>query len=231
MIRYLSIALSLLFVSCDPSALSTILDQPLTSAEIARGLKEALNKGSKSASNTLSVKDGFYKSSYKILLPEEARVVTDRLKVIPGFTNVEEIILEKINRAAEDAAAKAAPIFIAAIKEMTIQDALGILRGEKDAATQYLHRTTYNKLYSEFQPIVENSLNQFNAVDYWEDAVNKYNKIPILADVNPRIDDHVVTQSLNALFDLVEKKELAIRTDINERTSELLRRVFAKQDS
>lgn len=229
--RFLPFLFVFLFVSCDPGALSTLLDQPLTSGEIAKGLKEALDKGASSASNTLSVKDGFYKSAYKILLPEEARVVTDRLKVIPGFNNVEEIVLEKINRAAEDAAVKAAPIFIAAIKEMTIQDALGILKGSKDAATLYLHRTTYDKLYGGFQPIVENSLNQFNAVDYWEDAVNKYNKIPILEDVNPRIDDHVVTKSLEALFDLIEKKELAIRTDIGERTSELLRRVFAKQDS
>jgi hypothetical protein len=221
--------LSMVFVSCDPSALSTLLDRPLTTADIASGLKEALDKGSISAANTLSLKDGFYKSAYKILLPDEARAVTDKLKIIPGFKDVEEIVLEKINRAAEDAAQKAAPIFIAAIKEMSIQDAISILKGEKNAATQYLHRTTNQKLYNEFQPIVLNSLNQFNAVDYWEDAVNKYNKLPLVSDINPRIDDHVVNKSLEALFDLIEKKEYQIRTDISERTTDLLRKVFAQQ--
>ena len=220
----------ILFLSCDPSTLQTILNQSLSTTDIANGLKEALNKGSQSASNTLSIRDGFYKSAYKILLPEEARVVTDKLKIIPGFSNVEEVILEKINRAAEDAAQKAAPIFIQAIKAMTIPDALDILNGEKNAATQYLNRTTRQALYNEFQPVVLNSLNTFKAVDYWEDAVNKYNKLPFVQDVNPRLDDHVTEMALRALFDLVEKKEYKIRTDIKERTSDLLRRVFAQQD-
>ncbi len=230
MARILSVISIFLLSSCDPSALTKILNQPLTIADITSGLKEALSKGSKSASNALSVTDGFYKSTYKILLPDEARVVTDKLKIIPGFGNVEEIILEKINRAAEDAAKNAAPIFIAAIKEMTIQDAMGILKGEKDAATRYLERTTYQALYNEFQPIVLHSLNTFKAVDYWEDAVDKYNKIPFVQKVNPRIDDHVATKELEALFDLVEKKEYKIRTDINERSTDLLRRVFPEQD-
>jgi len=224
------VSLTFLLASCDPSALSNILNQTLSTSDIANGLKEALNKGSQEASGTLAIKDGFYKSAYKILLPQEARIVTDKLKIIPGFNNVEEIILEKINRAAEDAAQKAAPIFIQAIRSMTIEDAVGILKGEKNAATQYLVRTTRQELYNEFQPVVLNSLNTFNAVDYWEDAVNKYNKLPFVQDVNPRIDDHVSEKALNALFDLVEKKEYKIRTDISERTSDLLRRVFSQQD-
>ena len=229
MIRIL-LFFSLFFLSsCDPNALSKILNQPLTIAEIAAGLKEALNEGSKAASNALAVTDGFYKSSYKIFLPDEAKVVTDKLGAIPGFKNVEELVLEKINRAAEDAAKSAAPIFIAAIKEMTIEDATGILKGEKDAATRYLERTIGSELYTEFQPIILNSLNTFQAVDYWEDVVNKYNKIPFVQKVNPRIDDHVAQKALEALFDLIEKKEYNIRTDIRERTSDLLKKVFANR--
>ena len=213
-----------------PSSLEDFLETPLTEADIAKGLKESLNLGTGEAVDFLSAKDGFYKSLYKIHLPEEARQVTDKLKFIPGFSNVEEVILEKINRAAEDAAKNVGPIFLNSIKQMSITDALGILMGEKNAATSYLHQSTYNTLYDQFQPVVLASLNKFNAVNYWADAVEKYNKIPLLADVNPRLDDYVVAEALKGLFSLVEKKELGIRSDINQRISPLLQRVFKKQD-
>jgi hypothetical protein len=139
------------------SALGTIIDSAgtgLTSEQIGLGLKEALDIGIKKGSDQLSAKDGYYKSAYKILLPPEARKVTEKLQNIPGFSQVEEIILEKINRGAEDAATKAKPIFISAIKQMTFQDALNILMGEKDAATSYLDRVTRTQLYQEFNPII-----------------------------------------------------------------------------
>jgi hypothetical protein len=85
-------------------------------------------------------------------------------------------------------------------------------------------------LYGEFQPIILNSLNKFNAVDYWEDAVNTYNAVPFVDDVNPRLDDYVAQKALIALFDLIEKKELGIRNDISERVTPLLKKVFARQD-
>ncbi|MFT4568299.1 MAG: hypothetical protein ACI9FN_003268 [Saprospiraceae bacterium] len=213
-----------------PSSLEELLETPLTEADIASGLKESLNLGTGEAVDFLSTKDGFYKSLYKIYLPEEARQVTDKLKFIPGFSNVEEVILEKINRAAEDAAKNVGPIFLNSIKQMSITDALGILMGEKNAATSYLNQTTYKTLYDQFQPVVLQSLNKFNAVDYWADALEKYNKIPLLGDVNPRLDDYVVGEALKGLFSLIEEKELGIRTDIDQRISPLLQRVFKKQD-
>ena len=204
---------------------------PLTSAEIARGLKEALDIGISKGSDILSARDGYFKSSYKILLPEEARMITQRLSVIPGFTQVEDILVERLNRAAEDAATKAKPIFQQAIRQMTFQDAMGILMGPEDAATSYLNRVTYNELYSAFNPIILESLNKFNAVSYWEDAVNAYNRIPFITPANPRLDDYVTTKALDGLFDMVKKEEIGIRKDVSLRTSELLRRVFARQDS
>ena len=102
--------------------------------------------------------------------------------------------------------------------------------GDKDAATQYLHRVTYNSLYSEFNPVIVNSLNKFGALDYWESAVNKYNSIPFVTKVNPDLADHVTEKALVGLFDVVEQKELGIRTDISQRTSALLKKVFAQQD-
>ena len=221
--------------ACDAATMQKVLDAAgdltqVGETDIANGLKEALDKGVKNAVTNLAKENGYYQSAYKILLPEEARVVTEKLKFIPGFNNLEEKLVQKINQAAEDAASKAGPIFVTAIKNMTIKDALGILMGEKNAATQYLNTNTYKSLYSEFKPVLVNSLNKFGALDYWSNAVTKYNALPLVKDVNPDLADHINTKALVGLFDLIEKKELGIRTDISQRNSDLLKKVFAKQD-
>lgn len=225
---------TLCLLSCNPKDLSKILDTAssavLSDADISNGLKEALNLGVDKSVQTLSAQNGYYSSVYKILLPAEAQKVTSKLKSIPGFTNLEEEAIKKINKAAEDAASKAAPIFLSAIKQMTFTDVMNILMGEKDAATQYLHRVTYNALYSEFKPVMVGSLNKFGALNYYSDAVNTYNKIPFVDKVNPDLADYVTTKALEGLFDLVKKKELGIRSDFSQRTSDLLRKVFARQD-
>jgi len=233
--NYLIVLMTSLFlISCDPADFQKVLDgvgtAALSNADIARGLKEALNLGVGESVDFLSAKDGYYKSAYKILLPEEANTVISKLKFIPGFTNLEEQVIMKINQGAEDAASKAGPIFLDAIKKMSFNDVMGILMGEKNAATSYLHNSTYNPLYNEFKPVLVNSLNKFGALDLWSDAVNKYNSIPLLDDVNPDLADHVSAKALVGLFDLVELKELGIRTDLSQRTSSLLEKVFAKQD-
>lgn len=210
--------------------LGSVLGTEPTEAEIIGGLKEALEIGIGKGSDSLSLRDGYFRSPYKILLPAEARQITDKLKIVPGFSNVEEIILEKINRGAEDAARQAKPIFVSAIKQMTVTDAAGILMGEKDAATRYLQRTTYDNLYTTFNPVIVNSLDKFEARKYWADAVNTYNKIPLVQKLNPDLDDYVTQEALKGLFTMVEKEEGRIRTDIGARTSDLLRKVFAKQD-
>lgn len=229
-IAFLFLIISL--TACDPKDINRILESTnvLSEGEAANGLKEALNLGVDKSVQTLSIKDGFYKSVYKILLPPEAQKVTSKLKSIPGFTNLEEEAIKKINSAAEDAASKAGPIFLNAIKQMTITDAMIILMGEKDAATQFLRRTTYTALYNEFKPVMVTSLNKFGALDYYGDAVNTYNKIPFVDKVNPDLADYVANKALDGLFDLVKQKELGIRTDFSQRTSSLLKKVFAKQD-
>lgn len=226
-----SLLIGVTLPSCDTlkQVANDYLNEP-TLAEIGLGLKQALEFGITEGSNVLSKRDGYFKSAYKILLPEEARVVTDRLKVIPGFSNLEEIILEKLNRAAEDAAKSAAPIFVDAIKQMTFDDAIGILMGPDDAATKYLNAKTFDPLYQEFRPVIMTSLNKFNAIQYWADAINAYNKIPFVEKVNPNLDEYVTEKALEGLFAMVAKKELGIRNDISERTTDLLKKVFAKQD-
>lgn len=225
-----------ILTACTPQELQRAMDTitgsgTLTSAEIASGLKQALEFGISEGAQRLSERDGYYKSIYKILLPPEARKVTERLQAIPGFSDVEEIILEKINRGAEDAAKKAAPIFVDAIKAMTFNDALGILMGENNAATTYLHQATYDRLYDTFNPVIIESLDKFNARQYWADAVNTYNKIPFIEKANPDLDDYVTQEALEGLFSMVAKKELDIRNNVSARTTDLLRRVFAKQDN
>lgn len=210
--------------------LGTILDTPLTDAEVGAGLKEALNQGIGKGSDLLSQKDGYFKSPYKILLPPEARKVTDKLKNVPGFSDVENIVLEKINRGAEDAAIKAKPIFVSAIKQMTFKDVMGILLGEGDAATTYLQNATSQQLYQEFNPVIVTSLDKFEARKYWTNAVNTYNKIPFIEKANPDLDDYVTQEALKGLFAMVEKEERNIRDNIAARTTDLMRKVFARQD-
>ena len=215
-------------------ALGTLASGTLTNAEIVAGLKEALDKGIARGAEELSQVNGYYKSPYKILLPAEARKVTDKLQGIPGFTQLEETILEKINRGAEDAAAKAKPIFVQAIKQMTINDALNILLGADNAATSYLQRTTFDALYAEFNPVIVNSLDKFDARDIWSSAVTKYNQLTILTGgerVNDDLDDYVTQQALEGLFSMIAKEELNIRDNVAARTTDLLKKVFARQDN
>ena len=185
--KYLTLLLtSICLISCDPAALEKLMEStPLSDAEVARGLKEALNFGVDDAVKFLSKEDGYFGSPYKILLPAEARKVTDKLQKIPGFANVENEIIKKINRAAEDAAKSAGPIFLSAIKNMSFSDVMNILMGQNNAATQYLHSNTNTALYGEFQPVITNSLDKYNALGYWADAVNTYNKIPFVDKINP----------------------------------------------
>lgn len=218
--------------SCNNPQIAGILNtlsEP-TNAEIVSGLKEALTKGATKGAGELSAQDGFFKSPFKILLPPEVRKVTDRLSLIPGYSQFEDVVLEKINRGAEDAAKRAAPIFVSAIKSMTVSDALNILMGEDDAATKYLNRTTYDQLYAEFNPVIVTSLNKFNAIEYYSTAINKYNSLPLVSPLNPKLDDYVTKQALDGLFKKVALEELNIRTNLNARTTELLKKVFAKQD-
>jgi hypothetical protein len=218
------------FVKKAKNVVTTVKDGDLSQDEIGRGLKEALNVGVGEASDFLSVKDGYFKSAYKILLPEDAQKVTNKLKAVPGWSGVEADLTERMNRAAEDAAVKAKPIFLDAIKRITFSDALNILQGNPDAATRFLEKGTYDQLFSAFKPIIQASLDKVNAREYWKSATTAYNKIPMVTKTNPELDDHVTKMALQGLFSLVEKKEQGIRSDVNLRNTDLLKKVFAKQD-
>lgn len=194
--------------------------------DIGAGLKEALNNGIESAVTQLSAENGYLESPYKILIPEDAQKVINKVKMIPGFEDIETKLIHQMNSAAEIAAKKATPIFVNAIKQMSFQDAKSILTGPDNAATSYLDKTSRKPLYDEFLPVIQNSLDEVNARTYWKSVVDAYNTIPFVKKMNPALDDHVNNKALDGLFSLIAVKEKGIRTDVNQRTSDLLKKVF-----
>ncbi|MBV6438901.1 MAG: DUF4197 domain-containing protein [Haliscomenobacteraceae bacterium CHB4] len=218
--------------SCDvlQEVASGVLSEP-TTEEIGKGLKEALSNGITKGVNTLSKRDGYFKSAYKILLPDDVRKVTDKLKSVPGFSNLENELLEKMNRGAEDAANEAGPIFLNAIRQLTFQDALNILMGADNSATNYLNKTTNAQLYEKFNPKIVASLEKIGANTLWKKAADTYNKIPLVTKVNNDLDDYVTKKALDGLFGKIAEEEKNIRRNKGARTTELLKKVFAKQDS
>jgi len=211
------------------SGLGKTTGVPLTNQEVGNALKEALELGVGEAVKNLSATDGYNASIYKILLPEEAKKVTDKLKNIPGFNKVEAELVLRLNRAAELAAKEAGPIFLRAIKELSFQDAIGLLRGNEDAATRFLESKTDTALTAKFLPVIAKALDEVNARTYWRDAVTAYNKIPLIKKVNPELDKYVTEKSIDGMFALIQVKEKKIRTDVSSRTSDLLKKVFGSQ--
>lgn len=198
----------------------------LTTTEVAEGLKEALIKGISTGSDQASLLDGYFKNpQIKIPFPPDVKKVEDRLRQIGMGGEVDKFVMT-LNRGAEEAAKEAKPIFIAAIKGMTIQDAWGILRGDENAATEYLKRTTSTQLYEKFEPVIANSLNKVNATKYYGDLVNTYNKIPLVEKVNPDLNDYATNKAMDGLFLLIAAEEKKIREDPVARTTDLLKKVF-----
>jgi hypothetical protein len=143
-------------------------------------------------------------------------------------SEVDKFILT-LNRGAEAAAKEAKPIFVSAITSMTIQDAWGILKGEPNAATNYLKKTTSAQLTAKFKPVMQNALGQNNATKYYSDLVGTYNKVPFVEKVNPNLDDYATSLALKGLFTLVEKEEGNIRKNPTARATDLLKKVFGQQ--
>jgi hypothetical protein len=200
--------------------------KPVTTAEVAEGLKEALIKGISTGSDLASQIDGYFKNpEIRIPFPPDVKKVEDRLRQIGFGSEVDKFIMT-LNRGAEDAAKEAKPIFVTAIKSMTIQDAWSILRGDQDAATQYLKRTTSGLLKEKFKPVIQNSLNKVNATRYYKDIVSRYNQIPLVQKVNPDLDEYATDKAIEGLFILIAKEEKNIRENPIARTTDLLKRVF-----
>lgn len=214
----------------------------LTEFDVSKGLKEALRVGCENAVKILSVKDGFYKDmASRILLPPDARRITENIKMVPGGQKLVNKVEIRLNRAAEDAVKSAVPIFVSAITEMTIQDAFSILNGGEHAATNYLKSKSYNKLKDLFLPKVRESLDKklvanISTNESWRLLTGNYNKvansfagkIADLKPVNSKLDEYVTEKALEALFDKVAVEESKIRKEPLARVTDLLKKVFGK---
>jgi len=218
-------------VSQDSSLSKVIAQVPsssngLSNADIIDGLKEALTVGTNNGTNKLSLVDGFFKNAaLKILMPVEAQKVEKKLRDIGFGKQVDNAILS-MNRAAEDAAKSAAPIFINAIKGMSIQDGLSILRGGDFAATNFLKEKTLAQLTEAFRPVIEQSLQKVNATKYWNTLFSTYNTFS-KEKVNTDLTAYVTEKATTGIFHQVGLEEQKIRKDPVARTTDILKKVFA----
>ena len=246
--KYLMI-ISLVLITASCAEMQKVIQStgpvPLTEDEVINGLKEALITGSKNSAAILGAQDGYFGDlTVKILLPDEARVITDNLSRIPGGDKLVQDVVLSINRAAEDAARGAAPIFAGSIKQMTIRDGFNILNGTDNAATQYLKQTTYNELYALYKPKIAGSTEKkiagsVSAKESWNALTGKWNllansmagKLASLKPVNTDLDDFLTRKALDGMFLKVEIEEHKIRKDVSARVSPILQRVFGSLDS
>jgi hypothetical protein len=231
-----SIATFITFSSCDTLNKVIAVDPPVQQSdpsllEIGGGLKQALVQGTSKSSDQLSAVDGFFaNAAIKILFPPEAKKAEKTLREI-GLGSLCDKVILSLNRAAEDAAKQAKPIFINAIKQMTLQDVTNILLGGQDAATQYFRRTTTPQLTLAFKPVIQGSLNKVGATKYYGQAADEYNKLPFVGHINPDISDYVTQKAISGLFYQIALEELNIRKNIGARTTPLMQKVFAFADS
>ncbi len=232
------LTLLLTLSSCDSAKVMKTVDdmisaaggKPVTEAEVGQGLREALTLGINKGADVVSKTDGYLKNpQIKIPWPQDVKKVEDKLRMI-GLGNEVDKVVTTINRAAEDAALKAKPIFISAIKQLTFTDVMNILKGQENAATEFLKRTTTTQLTKEFNPVIKTSLNKVNATKYWDDVINNYNKVPLVQKVNPDLSAYVTQKAIDGLFIMIAKEELKIRKEPLARVSDLLKRVFSLQD-
>lgn len=221
-----NIAISQNFLNKGKGLITKIKGTGFSQEEAAKAIKESLIKGTSSGTETVSKTDGYFKNpEIKIPFPEDVKKVEQKLRTIGAGKKVDEVILS-INRAAEMAAIEAKPIFITAIKQLTVRDAINIVRGEDDAATKYLNRTTNAILYEKFKPIIVSALEKTNATKHWKTVITTYNRIPMIKKANPDLEDYVTKKAIYGLFIMIAREEKRIRKNPAARTTDLLKKVF-----
>ena len=198
-----------------------------TNDEMVKGLKEALNIGVSKGADNVSKTDGYFKNAViKVLMPPEAKEVESKLRSM-GMGNLVDDAILRMNRAAEQAGPKAKPIFVDAIKSMRIVDAVNIIKGPNDGATQYLKKTTSSQLITTFKPIIQQELDKTEATKYWKQVFDTYNKIPFVTKVNSDLPSYVTQKALDGLFYMVAQEEASIRKNPLGTASALIQKIFS----
>ena len=226
---FTTVALVALLISCDAlKNFPQTSGQPgVTEAEAGQGIKEALSQGIGKAVLQLNKEDGFFKDAiYKVLLPPDAKKIETTLRNL-GFNSMVDKAILQINRGAEDAVGYAKPIFVDAIKSMTLSDAIGLIKNGDTSATHFFRVKTTEKLTAAFMPVIKASLDKVEATKYYGDIINKYNAFPTtFKKLNPDLNGYVTERATNALFDQIAKEEKNIRANPVARTTDLLKKVF-----
>ncbi|MBI4931488.1 MAG: DUF4197 domain-containing protein [Bacteroidetes bacterium] len=201
-------------------------NKALSNDEVIRGLKEALNVGTNNSTASTSKMDGFYKNPLVFIpFPPEAEKVRNTVVNLGMQKQVDEFVMT-LNRAAEEASKEAAPVFMDAIKAMTIQDGFGILKGADNAATKYLQDKTTPELTTKFSPIIKRAIDKVEVTKYWNPLITTYNKIPGVEKQNPNLEQYVTLRAMEGLFKLIAGEEKKIRTDPIARINDILKKVF-----
>ncbi len=200
--------------------------KPLSNDEVVKGLKDALTVGTNNSTGIASKLDGYYKNPKLFIpFPPEAKQVKDKMDLLGMKPQTDKFVMT-LNRAAEEAAKNAAPVFINAVKEMSIADGFGILKGADNAATQFLKDKTNAELKQKFTPIVKAAIDKVEVTKYWNPIITKYNKIPMVKKQNPDLTAYVTEKAMAGLFMLLAEEELKIRKDPMARVNDILKRVF-----
>ena len=234
---FILVALSMiLFSGCETlkqiveAAGETATEKPLTEAEIVSGLKEALKTGTENAVGILNRTDGYFADPLvKLPFPPEAIKAANTLRDLGAGKLVDDFVLS-LNRAAEDAAKEAGPIFVDAVTSMSIADAKQILFGADNAATEYFKAKTSYALGKAFQPKIKTSLDKVLATKFWTDITTRYNRIPLVTPVNTDLPEYATDLALKGLFLKLEGEEAKIRKDPAARVKDILKRVFGELD-
>jgi hypothetical protein len=226
----LSFILSSYNAPFNPAPVKTVQLPIPSSLDMGKALKQALQQGTAKSSDQLSALNGYFgNAAIKILFPPQAQKAEKTLRSI-GMGKLCDNVILSLNRAAEDAAKQAKPIFINAITHMTLQDVSNILLGKEDAATEYFKKNTTDQLTASFKPVIQNSLNKTNATKYYGQAAAEYNKVPFVSKMNPDISAYVTQKAIDGLFHEIALEELNIRKNIGARSTPLLQKVFAFAD-
>lgn len=247
-IKAIAFSLLMLFLAACAelvNVLQTTGSVPLTEADVIAGLKEALVTGARNSAGRLASENGYFgDAAVKILLPPEASVIVDNITKLPGGESLVNDVVLRINRAAEDAAKEAAPVFVNSISKMTVADAFGILRGADNEATNYLRRTTYTELYDLYKPKIASStgkklVGNISTIESWEALTSRWNtfansvagRVAGFKTVNTDLNDYLTNKALSGMFMKIESEELKIRKDVSARVTPLLQRVFGSVDN
>jgi hypothetical protein len=204
----------------------TAAKKSLSNDDVISGLRNALTIGTNNSTGIASKVDGFYKNAALFIpFPPEAQKVKDKMDAL-GMQKQTTKFVETLNRAAEEAAKDAAPIFLNAIQAMSIGDGFAILKGANNAATQYLTDKTSAELTQKFAPVIKKAIDKVQVTKYWNPIITKYNKIPTVQKQNPDLTAYVTEKAMAGLFKLIADEELKIRKDPAARVNDILKQVF-----